>query len=107
MFEGICDQKCRNTQGSYECYCDDKYSLQDDKKSCKVSGSEAMLIFSSKNDIRGYFLQSKLYFPIARNLRQAIGVCFDGHHVYWTDIFSQHETIVRSLEDGSQREVNF
>lgn len=67
-------------------------------------GAEAMLIFSAKNDIRGYFLQSKLYFPIAKNLKQAIGVCFDGHHVYWTDIFAQHETIIRSLEDGSHRE---
>lgn len=66
-----------------------------------------MLIFSSKNNIRGYYIHSNVYFSIARNLRQAIGVCFDGHHIYWSDIFAQHEAIYRSLEDGSQKEVNF
>lgn len=64
-----------------------------------------MMVFSSKSEIRGYFLSSKLYFPIAKRLKQVVGVGFDGHHVYWTDIFSGHETISRSLEDGSNREV--
>lgn len=103
---GICDQKCRNTQGSYECYCDNKYILDKDKRNCKAIGGEAMMVFSSKTEIRGYFLESELYFPMVKHLKQVVGVGFDGHHIYWTDIFSEHESIVRSLEDGSEREVN-
>lgn len=64
-----------------------------------------MMIFSSKTEIRGYFLQSEYYFPIAKKLKQVVGVSFDGHHVYWTDIFSENESIVKSLEDGSEREL--
>lgn len=65
-----------------------------------------MMVFSTKTEIRGYFLRSQLYFPIANHLKQVIGVGFDGHYVYWTDIFSGHESIVRSAEDGSNREVS-
>lgn len=64
------------------------------------------MIFSSKTEIRGYYLTSKVLFPIARNLKQVVGVGYDGNHVYWTDIFTEHESIIRSLEDGSQKEVN-
>ncbi|KAI4466638.1 vitellogenin receptor-like protein-related-related [Holotrichia oblita] len=102
---GICDQKCTNTPGSYECTCDKKYILQEDGRTCKAEGGEAMMVFSSKTQIRGYFLQSQLYFPIANRLKQVIGVGFDGHYVYWTDIFSGHESIVRSTEDGANREL--
>ncbi|XP_017771582.1 PREDICTED: putative vitellogenin receptor [Nicrophorus vespilloides] len=102
---GICDQKCKNLPGSYECYCDNKYILQDDMRTCKVVGGEAMMIFSSKTEIRGYFLESELLFPIAKDLKQVVGVSYDGNHVYWTDIFSEHENLIRSLEDGSHREL--
>ncbi|CAG9813302.1 unnamed protein product [Phaedon cochleariae] len=102
---GICDQKCRNTPGSYECYCDHKYFLKEDRRTCKAMGGEALMIFSSKTEIRAFTLDSELYFPVAKNLKQVVGVDYDGHHVYWTDIFSEHESIVRSLEDGSEREI--
>lgn len=65
-----------------------------------------MLLFSSKNEIRGYIMHSKSYFPIAKNLRQAIGVAYDGHYIYWTDIYSERESIVRSLENGENKEVS-
>ncbi|KAL3286983.1 hypothetical protein HHI36_001469 [Cryptolaemus montrouzieri] len=102
---GICDQKCKNSPGSYECFCDHKYILHEDKKTCKAMGGEAMMIFSSKTQIRAYFMQNKLYFPIATQLKQVVGVAYDGTHVYWTDIFSENESIVKSLEDGSDREL--
>ncbi|XP_022903502.2 vitellogenin receptor [Onthophagus taurus] len=102
---GICDQKCRNLPGSYRCYCDSKYKLQDDKKTCRISGGEAVLVYSSKREVRGYFLESQHLFEVARNLKQALGVAFDGRHVYWTEIASSHESIVRSLEDGDHRET--
>lgn len=101
--QGICDQKCRNTPGSYECLCDHKYILQEDKRTCK--GGDAMLIFSTKKHIRGYLLQSKLYFPLVKNLNQAIGVAYDGHFIYWTDISGEQESIMRMGEVGKRIEV--
>ncbi|KYB26208.1 vitellogenin receptor isoform X1 [Tribolium castaneum] len=102
---GICDQKCKNTPGSFECYCEDNYNLQEDKKSCKAHFGEALMFFSSKDQIRAYLLRSELYFPVAKNLNQVVGVDFDGLYVYWTDILSEHESIVRSLKDGEQKEL--
>lgn len=64
-----------------------------------------MMVFSSKTEIRAITLKTEIYFPIAKNLKQVVGVKYDGHHIYWTDIFSEHESIVRSIEDGSEREV--
>lgn len=107
LFLGICDQKCRNTPGSYECLCDHKYILQEDKKTCKAVGGEAMMVFSSKTQIRGYFLQSQIYFPVSSQLKQVVGVAYDGTYVYWSDIYSEHESIVKSLEDGSDRQVMY
>nr|UVT84832.1 vitellogenin receptor [Lasioderma serricorne] len=101
---GICDQKCRNTEGSYECYCANSYKLQDDKRSCKAEG-EALLIFAMLTEIRGYYLESNVYYPMVKNTRQAVGVAFDGHYIYWSDMFQGHESIVRSIEDGSNREL--
>ena len=30
-----CEQLCRNTDGSFECYCKEGYKIQDDEKSCR------------------------------------------------------------------------
>uniref|UniRef100_A0A1Y1N8E6 Vitellogenin receptor n=1 Tax=Photinus pyralis TaxID=7054 RepID=A0A1Y1N8E6_PHOPY len=102
---GICDQKCENTPGSYKCFCDQYYELEADNRTCRVRDGEPLMIFSSKTEIRGYYLDSELYFPIVKNLSQAIGVAFDGRYVYWTEIMAGHESIVRSLLDGSHKQV--
>ena len=65
------------------------------------------MYFSSKKEIRAYFLRSEVYFAVAKNLKQAVGVDFDGKYVYWTDIFSEHESIVKSPKNGEKREVPF
>lgn len=51
------------------------------------------------------YLETRLYVPILQKLKQAIGVAFDGHFIYWTDIYAGHESIVRAIEDGSEKEV--
>lgn len=68
---------------------------------------ESLMLFSLKTEIQGYFLESKHFERLLKNLKQAIGVDFDGHHIYWTDIYSDHESIYRAKEDGSDKEVNF
>lgn len=42
---------------------------------------------------------------VARNLDRAVGVAYDGRHIYWTDLVSGEEAIVRSKEDGSNVEA--
>ncbi|XP_030759399.1 putative vitellogenin receptor [Sitophilus oryzae] len=102
---GICDQECRNTQGSYQCSCQKEYHLQEDGRSCKATGGEASMIFSSKNEIRSYLLTSNLLFPVANHLKQVVGVGQDGNNIYWTEVFTQHEAIVKASVDGSERDV--
>ncbi|VEN44848.1 unnamed protein product [Callosobruchus maculatus] len=101
---GICDHKCRNVPGSYECYCEYRYFLND-KKTCKVIGGEAMMVFSSKTEIRAFTLESELYFTVASDLKQVVGVDYDGDHVYWSEVGAEHESIVRAAEDGSDKQV--
>ncbi|CAH1974934.1 unnamed protein product [Acanthoscelides obtectus] len=101
---GICDHKCRNIAGSYECYCEHRYFLNDAKR-CKVVGGEALMVFSSKTQIRAFTLESELYFTVASDLKQVVGVDYDGDHVYWSEVGSEHESIVRAAEDGSDKEI--
>lgn len=62
------------------------------------------MVFTSKTEIRGLNLDSKVYVPLARNLKHVVGVDYDGDHIYWTEIVSEHESIVRS--DGGKEEVS-
>lgn len=70
-----------------------------------VAGPEGLLLFSSHKQIRAYFLNSGVYYPVAKDLHQVTGVAYDGQHVYWTNVFHDEESIMRSLEDGSEQEV--
>lgn len=40
-------------------------------------------------------------FRVADNLNQVVGVCFDSEFVYWTDISTQVESIMRSPLHGN------
>ncbi|KAG7204450.1 hypothetical protein KM043_004885 [Ampulex compressa] len=102
---GTCDQRCVNSVGSYTCACEDGYNLQENKRTCKADGGEALMIFSAKSEIRGLYLDSQIYFPITRKVQHAVGVSLDANYIYWSDIENGEEAIIRSLEDGSNREV--
>ncbi|XP_067000750.2 vitellogenin receptor [Anabrus simplex] len=98
---GKCSQKCTNRPGTYSCSCMEGYSLQEDNRTCKAEGGEALLLFSTMTKLRGYFLSSKIYFPIVENQDHIAGVAYDGLHVYWTSLLQGEEAILRSNEDGS------
>ncbi|XP_011501063.1 PREDICTED: vitellogenin receptor [Ceratosolen solmsi marchali] len=102
---GICSQSCRNTVGSFYCQCELNYKLQEDGKTCKANSGEAFMVFASKTMIRGYYLDSKIYFPIIVNMQHLVGVTLDSTHIYWSDIQFGEETIFRSLDDGNKQEV--
>jgi hypothetical protein len=42
---------------------------------------------------------------VVKNLDRAVGISYDGIHIYWTDLLSGEEAILRSREDGSDIEV--
>lgn len=63
------------------------------------------MVFSIKSEIHGFYINSKVYFPVTRNLQHAVAVSLDANYVYWSDVESGNEAIIRSLEDGSQQQV--
>lgn len=67
------------------------------------------MVFSFKTEIRAYSLNAKgygEYYPLLRRLKQAIGVAYDGQSVYWTDIYSENESILKARSNGTRQEVN-
>nr|BAC02725.2 vitellogenin receptor [Periplaneta americana] len=105
MEYGICDQRCRNLQGSYSCYCDEGYEVGSDKRSCKATGPDALMLFSSTKEIRGLYVHKDFYYVVAQSLERAVGISYDGNHVYWTELMLGEEAIVRSKDDGSHIEA--
>lgn len=67
--------------------------------------TEALLLYTTQKSIGALYLTSKHQFYVAKDLSQVIGVSYDGSFVYWTDISYKTESIERSLEDGSKREL--
>ncbi|KAK2588774.1 hypothetical protein KPH14_001654 [Odynerus spinipes] len=102
---GSCSQHCTNNAGRYVCSCDTGYSLQEDGKSCKADGGEALMFMTSRNDIRGYYIDSKIYYQIHTNLQYAVSVALDATYVYWSDIKTGEEAIFKSYLDGSSQRV--
>jgi hypothetical protein len=64
-----------------------------------------LLLFSSTNEIRGFYIHKQVYYVVAKNLDHAVGLSYDGIHIYWTHLVSGEEAIMRSKEDGSHMEV--
>ncbi|XP_015434155.1 PREDICTED: vitellogenin receptor [Dufourea novaeangliae] len=102
---GTCDQRCINIAGSYMCSCQDGYILSDDKRTCKAEDGEALMVYSMKSEIHGLFLHSFVSYSVVGNLQHAIAVSMDANRLYWSDIENGEESIIRSRDDSSQREV--
>ncbi|XP_076641099.1 vitellogenin receptor-like [Halictus rubicundus] len=102
---GVCDQLCFNSPGSHECSCHHSYSLNSDMRTCKAEGGEGEMVFSIKSEIRSLYLDNKQYYPVVRDLQHAVAVSLDANYVHWSDIQNGNEAIMRSLVDGSQKEV--
>nr|QBM78333.1 vitellogenin receptor [Calliptamus italicus] len=102
---GICSQKCRNSHGGYQCHCDEGYTLQSDNHTCSVKEGEAVLLFSTKTEVRAYFMRNEVYRLVADGQQHVAGVAYDGLYVYWTSVRNGEEAIVRSNHDGSITDV--
>lgn len=70
-----------------------------------ILGSEGILFFTSNQEIRGYYLDSEVYFKVVENLPHATGVSYDGVNVYWTTVADEEETIVKAAENGENQKI--
>ncbi|XP_055844737.1 putative vitellogenin receptor isoform X2 [Episyrphus balteatus] len=102
---GICSQGCINKIGSYMCYCEDKYKLKSDNKTCVVKSGEPLLLYTTQKTVVGMYLKTRHIYTVADNLTLVIGVAYDGQNIYWTNIHHESESIVKAREDGSKQEI--
>ncbi|XP_015918312.1 vitellogenin receptor isoform X2 [Parasteatoda tepidariorum] len=98
--EGTCSQICTNLIGSYKCTCLDGYSLEN--STCRAKGGEPVLLFSNKDEIRGFYLRTKRYFLVHKAVNQASALDADPleSRVYWIEP-SNASVVYSSKIDGS------
>lgn len=86
--------------------CAPKFKLNDDNRSCEpIGGGDALLLFAGNKAVYSLTLKTKHLSSVVNNLHQVIGISYDGHFVYWSDISLHIESIMRAKLDGSQIEV--
>lgn len=51
------------------------------------------------------YLRSHHQYLVIDKVKQVVGVSYDGHFVYWTNVAMNTESIVKAREDGSKMEV--
>lgn len=42
--EGYCSQGCTNSEGAFQCWCEQGYELRPDKRSCKALGKKEFFL---------------------------------------------------------------
>ncbi|KAI5633262.1 low-density lipoprotein receptor domain class A domain-containing protein [Phthorimaea operculella] len=93
-----CTHKCTDKNGSFICSCDDGYLLDTLKISfmCIAPEPEAMLFFSTQNEIKYVKIRTRKTVTVATGIKQAHGVSFDGKNVYWVETAIGHQAIVKA-----------
>ncbi|XP_026728447.1 vitellogenin receptor-like [Trichoplusia ni] len=94
-----CSHTCVNADGHYTCECDPGYTKDEFGYLCYANGPEAMLFFSTRNDIRYLKIKSKQMVTVATNIKQAHGVSFDGTYIYWVETAEGHQSIFKAQLD--------
>lgn len=66
-----------------------------------------MLVFATVDEVRLYFIKAKQYAPVAKGMKNVVGVAYDGKYIYWTTVADGHEALMRSDVFGTQVEKLF
>lgn len=67
-----------------------------------IGKTGALLLYAASTSVNWYTLKSNHLKRVAGNLNQAIGVGYDGNHIYWTNILVGAESIMKARMDGSE-----
>lgn len=83
-----------------------RFRLKNDNKTCEaISHNEPLLLYAGKKSVNMVYLRSGHQTVVTDKVRQVVGVSYDGHFVYWTNVALNTESIVKSREDGTKMEV--
>lgn len=99
-----CSQICHNRIGGYKCSCHSGYELDPvDRYTCRAIGSEPMLIFSNRHDLRQIHLYSGRYRPLVEGIENAIAIDYDveGRTLFWSDVTSENISRITFDENGN------
>ncbi|GIY07542.1 putative vitellogenin receptor [Caerostris darwini] len=98
--EGFCSQECTNLIGSYNCSCKEGYDLVNN--TCRASGSEPLLLYSTLEEIRAIYLRSKRFFPVHKAIFKMASVDADPleSKVYWIEV-SNKSSVYSVRIDGT------
>ncbi|VDD90121.1 unnamed protein product, partial [Enterobius vermicularis] len=85
-----CSQRCTDEKHGYTCSCDEGYTLEPDKKTCKVSENRQDMRIYVSNRNRIYWSDSHLenWRTFAAEVENAIALAWDSveDKIYWSDI---------------------
>ncbi|KAJ8710323.1 hypothetical protein PYW07_009689 [Mythimna separata] len=95
----VCSHMCVNADGHFICECDHGYRSDEFGYLCYANDPEAMLFFSTRNDIRYLKIKSKQMVTVAAGIKQAHGVSFDGTYIYWVEAAQGHQSIFKAQLD--------
>lgn len=87
-----CSQVCEKKGKSYECQCHEGYHLAKDRFTCKSNATDsALVIFSSRQEIRGIDLKSSSVRNIHSSLKNTVALDFlfsseESSQIFWSDV---------------------
>ncbi|XP_053618360.1 vitellogenin receptor isoform X2 [Plodia interpunctella] len=91
-----CSHSCFNFPTGYKCYCDEGYIIDETTHLCHAKGPEAVLFYSTKNEIGYVGLKTKKRVTLTTGNKQAHGVAYDGNYIYWVETAQGHQAIIRA-----------
>ncbi|CAH2097493.1 unnamed protein product [Euphydryas editha] len=93
----ICSHRCITTYpGFYTCGCQEGYIADEHNYLCFAPDPEALLFFSTMEDIRYVKVKSKEQVVVATGLKSPHGVFYDGNYLYWVETEEGHQAIMRA-----------
>ncbi|CAG4939042.1 unnamed protein product [Colias eurytheme] len=91
-----CSHQCVRAGDTFKCVCEPGYDMDFAGYLCYAPDPEAMLFYSTRNEIRYIKVKSKTESVVASGIKQAHGVTYDGNFVYWVETAQGHQAIVRA-----------
>ncbi|CAH0717661.1 unnamed protein product, partial [Brenthis ino] len=91
-----CSHMCVDKGDYFKCICDPGYVPDPAGYLCFAPDPEALLFFSTRNDIRYVKVKSKQQVTVLTGIKQAHGVSYDGNYLYWVETAQGHQAIMRA-----------